>query len=671
MNPLLQSFDTPYSLPPFELIKDSHFEEALTHGMKLQADRIAQIAQSNEVPTFQNTVIAFEDSGKEIRQILNIFSNLNLARTSPKLQETAKKMNPILSRHGDAIKMNVQLFARFEQLWREKETLNLGKEEEMLLRKFYNVFQKNGAGLPEKKKERLKEINSQLAKATLEFGQNLLEDTNNNQLLISDFNELNGLPNNIIDAAGELAKSKGYTDSYLFTPNQNTYLSLLTYAENRNLREKIWLAYTQRGKARNDKLIKNIVDLRLEKADMLGFQHYADFTLEDSMAKNAATVYDLLDSLWPSAIKQANSEYEELAGIAKEMGLNSVEPYDWYFLSERIRRQKYEVDEKEISEYFSLGNVQQGIFSTCSKLFGLEFKKLNQVPVYHQGVVCYEVKEKSGECIGLLYMDFFARDTKQGGAWMTKYRAQKYEKGVRVTPVISIVCNFTPPAPGSTSLLTLDEVNTFFHEFGHALHGLLSNVKFESLAGTAVPRDFVELPSQLLENWAMEPQVLESYAFHAQKGNVIPELLVDKLKASQRFNQGFALTEYLLASYLDMAYHTQKSPLVFSPEQFETELNEKLKNYLPILPRYRSTYFSHIFSGGYASSYYSYMYSEILDADVFDSFREEGIFNTSLSKKLRYEILEKGGSKEAEDMFKAFKGRNPDKKALLKRKFIT
>ncbi|MBS9525762.1 M3 family metallopeptidase [Litoribacter alkaliphilus] len=671
MNPLLHPFNTLHAIPPFELIEDNHFEEALKHGMKLQAEKIDKIIANQAPPTFQNTVIAFEESGKEIRSTLNIFSNLNLAHTSPILQATAKKMNPILSRHGDAIRMNVQLFSRFETLWREKDTLNLHEEEHMLLKKFHNLFVRNGAALPDKEKDRLKDINSQLAEATLEIGQNLLQETNSKQIVIKDPQELKGLPNNIIKAAQEHAKSKGIPDAYIFTPNQNTYLSILTYAENRSLREKIWTAYTSRGQHSNEKLIKIITDLRLEKAQILDFPHYADYVLEEAMAKQAANVKELLDSLWPAAYSQAEVEFEDLKEIAGDLGIEKLEPYDWYYLAEQVRRQKFEVDENEVSQYFTLENVQQGVFSTCKRLFGLDFKKLDSAPLYHQDVVSYEVLEETGETVGILYMDFFARDSKQGGAWMTKYRSQQYEHGKRTIPIISLVCNFTPPADGEACILTLDEVNTFFHEFGHALHGLLSDVKFESLAGTAVPRDFVELPSQLLENWAMEPQVLKDYAIHPMNKKVIPEELLKKLKASQKFNQGFALTEYLLAAYLDLEYHSLTTPLTVNASQFEAELNEKLKNSLPILPRYKSIYFSHIFSGGYAASYYSYIYAEILDADAYESFQNEGIFNPELSSKLRTEILEKGGSREAEAMYRAFKGRIPRKDALLRRKFTT
>jgi peptidyl-dipeptidase Dcp len=673
MNPLFAPFETPFEVPPFENIKAEDFEPALRKGMEIQAEKIREIANDPNPPTFENTVEAYEASGKYIREMLNIFFNLNLAHTNDKLQETAKTLNPELSKHGDEIKMNVRLFGRIEQLWKKIDTLDLTEEESMLLEKTYKSFAKNGANLPDGEKSRLMEINSELSSLTLEFGQNILKDTNENQATIDDASKLEGIPESLKEAAGKAAASQGLEGKWAFYPNQSTYLNLLTYAENRELRKDIWEAYTLRGNRGNSfdnkTIIQKIVNLRTKKAALLGFPDYASYVLEDSMAGNSGEVFALLEKLWEPAREIAAMEEVAIAAIAKDEGLAEVKPYDWLYFAEKIRKEKFDLSESEMLPYFSLEQVREGIFQVTQKLYGIRLHPLENLPVYHREVVCYKVEEGNGKHIGLLYMDLFARPSKQGGAWMTKFRAQSYKGNERVPPVISIVCNFTPAAGNEPAFLNPDEVKTFFHEFGHSLHGLLSDVKHETLAGTAVPRDFVELPSQLMENWAFEPAVLKSYAKHYQTGKTIPEGLVAKIKKSERFNQGFALTEYLAAALLDISYHTRTDDLPADIIGFEEHILEKYGLTSSILPRYRSTYFNHIFAGGYAASYYSYIWAEILDADVFHAFQEKGLYDGELAWNFRKEILEKGGSRDATQMFLNLLGKSPQTEPLLKRKF--
>src|SRR5690554_2758678 len=553
-NPLLvENFDTPYGVPPFDLIKDEHFEPAILEAIKQHQAEIDVIANSTEEPTFENTIEAMENSGSLLGRNARIFYNLTSANTNDNLQEIAKTLSPKMSEHSDNINLNDKLFQRVKAVWNKKESLNLGLEESKLLEETYKGFVRSGANLSDEDKEKLRKINAELSLLTLEFGNNVLAETNKYELVIDKEEDLAGLPDGLIQAAAETAKEKGKEGKWVFTLQNASVMPFLQYADNRELRKEMLNAYQNRGNGgefdNNDKLQK-IANLRLEKANLMGYATYADYSLEETMAKNPKGVYELLNQLWVPALAKAKEEEAAIKKMMEADGISGeVQPYDWRYYTEKIRKAKYNLDEQEVKPYLSLENVQKGVFDVTKKLYGLQFEQVKDAPVYHPEVTLWKVTEANGDFVGVLYMDFHPRASKRGGAWMTSFSEQKTVDGKRIAPVVSIVCNFTKPVGDIPSLLTFDEALTYFHEFGHALHGLLSNVKYESLSGTNVSRDFVELPSQILENWGSDPEVLKSYAKHYQTGEIIPDELIKKIEEVGTFDQGFATVEYLAASF--------------------------------------------------------------------------------------------------------------------------
>ncbi len=675
MNPFFETYTTPYQVPPFHLIKNEHFKPAILEGIKKQEAEINAIVSNKEKPTFDNTVLAMENSGKLLSKVNTVFYNLNSANTNEEIQAIAKELASKLSAHNDNIFLNDALFQKVKMVWDNQNDFKLNEEQRKILENLYKSFVRSGANLSDENKKQLRQINSEIAVATLKYGQNILAETNSYELVISNKNDLAGLPNELIETAASDAKAKGKAGKWVFTLSNSSVMPFLQYSSNRKLRQEIWNAYQMRANNNNDKdnkeLAIKIANLRSEKARLLGYKTHADYVLEKSMAKNPETATKLLINLWAPALDMANKEAADIKEMMLKDGIkNDVQPYDWRYYAEKIRKERFDLDEQEMKPYFSLEKTREGVFTVCKNLYGLQFKQLNNVPKYHEDVTVWEVTEANGNHVGILYMDFHPRTSKRGGAWMTSYRTQKMEDGKRIAPIVSIVCNFTKPTENAPALLTFDEVSTFFHEFGHALHGLLSNVTYESLAGTSVPRDFVELPSQIMENWAAEPEVMKMYAKHYKTGEVIPDTLIEKMQKAGTFDQGFATIEYLAASLLDMQYHTQSETIKIDAETFEKEAMSRINLPTTIIPRYRSTYFNHIFSGGYSAGYYSYIWSGVLDTDAFEVFKTNGLFNQDSANSFRKNILEKGGTEEPMELYKSFRGAEPTIEPLLRKRCL-
>ena len=673
MNPFFQVYDTPYNVPPFDKIKNEHFKPAILEGIKKHEEEINAIANSSDAPTFENTILAMENAGELLSNVNVVFSNLNSANTNKEIQNIAKETAPNLSAHRDNIYLNEKLFARVKALWDKKETLGLNLEQAKILDNSYKDFVRSGANLSDSDKAILRKINGELSLTSLKYGQNILAETNKYELVIESKKDLAGLPQGLIDAAAADAKAKGKEGKWVFTLSNSSVMPFLQYSSNRALRKQIWNAYQTKGnhddELDNKKNAVELANLRGQKARLLGFKSHSNYVLEESMAKTPENVNKLLNDLWKPALEIAKTEASDIQKMMAKDGIKgAVQPYDWRYYTEKIRKERFDLDEEELKPYFSLENVRKGVFQVTEKLYGIQFKELNNVPKYHPDATVWEVTEADGSPIGIIYMDFHPRDSKRGGAWMTSYRTQKTVDGKRLAPVISIVCNFTKPSGDTPALLTFDEVSTFFHEFGHALHGLLSNVTYRSLAGTSVPRDFVELPSQIMENWAAEPEVLKMYAKHYKTGDVIPDALVNKLKKAGTFDQGFATTEYLAASLLDLAYHSQTKDITVDANTFEKAAMTKIGLIESIIPRYRSTYFSHIFSGGYSSGYYSYIWSGVLDTDAFEVFKTTTLFNPEKAKSFRENVLEKGGTEDPMVLYKRFRGAEPSIEPLLRKR---
>ncbi len=672
-NPLLKTWDTPFQVPPFESIREKHFLPAFDEAMKMHKQEIAAIVDNKEEATFDNTIAALDYSGTALDRVENVFYNLNSANTNEALQNIAREIAPLRSQHYDDISLNVPLFERVKAVYNQKDQLSLSTEQARLLEDTYKDFVRSGANLSAEDKQKLRSINEQLSMLTLKFGENVLAETNNFKLVLTDSADLEGLPQWLIDQAGEAAKEAG-EGNWVFTLHKPSWIPFLQYSAKRELREKLYTAWMHIGDNNNDhdnkRVVSQIVSLRVKKANLLGYDSWADYVLDDKMAKTPQNVLNLLDQVWTPALNRAKAEaYDMQKLIEAEGGGFGLAPFDWWFYADKIRQQKYALNEDLLKPYFKLDNVRQGLFDVANKLYGLQFVPLADLPIYHQDVIAYEVKEADGAHVAVLYMDFFPRESKRSGAWMTSFRKQYKKDGKNISPVISIVMNFSKPAGDLPSLLTLDEVLTLFHEFGHALHGMLSDCTYRSLSGTSVKRDFVELPSQIMENWALAPEVIKSYAKHYQTGQAIPEDLVEKIVKSKHFNQGFATLEYLAASYLDMAYHTVQDTIPIEDiNAFEKNVMERIGLITEIIPRYRSTYFQHIFSGGYSSGYYSYMWAEVLDADAFEAFKETSLFDRKTATAFRTNILQRGGTEEAMVLYKRFRGREPKITPLLKRR---
>lgn len=673
MNPFFQAYDTPFNVPPFDKIKNEHFKPAILEGISTHQAEINAIANNTQPTTFENTILAMENAGELLSNVNTVFSNLNSANTNKEIQNIAKEMAPNLSAHRDNIYLNEKLFAKVKTLWDKKETLGLNLEQAKILDNAYKDFVRSGANLSNADKEILRKINGDLSLTSLKYGQNILAETNKYELVIDSKKDLAGLPQGLIDAAAVDAKAKGKEGKWVFTLSNSSVMPFLQYSANRELRKQIWNAYQTRGNQDNEfdnkKNAVELANLRGQKARLLGYKSHSNYVLEESMAKTPENVIKLLNDLWKPALEIAKTEAADIQKMMAKEGIKgAVQPYDWRYYTEKIRKERFNLDEEELKPYFSLENVRKGVFQVTEKLYGIQFRALTNVPKYHEDATVWEVTEKDGTHLGVLYMDFHPRESKRGGAWMTSYRSQKTVDGKRVAPVVSIVCNFTKPSANAPALLTFDEVTTFFHEFGHSLHGLLSNVTYKSLAGTSVPRDFVELPSQIMENWAAEPEVLKMYAKHYKTGEVIPEALVNKLKKAGTFDQGFATTEYLAASLLDLEYHSQTKDITVDANTFEKAAMTKIGLIQSIIPRYRSTYFSHIFSGGYSSGYYSYIWSGVLDTDAFEAFKTTTLFNPEKAKLFRENVLERGGTEDPMVLYKRFRGAEPSIEPLLRKR---
>lgn len=669
MNPFFNAFDSPYGIPKFESIKEEHYVSAMREGMRIQKEEIDEITRNSVAPTFENTIVALENSGALLNEVLSVFYNLNSAHTNETMQQIAQEMAPELSAHSDDIALNAVLFERVKKVYDQRESLNFNAEDLRLIEKKYKGFARGGALLSEEDKNVLREINGELSVLALQFQENVMKETNEFEFVITKEADLVGLPIDLIASAAQLAKEKGKTGSWVFNLSNPMILPFLQYAENRMLREQIWQEYQNRGSKGNandnNQIITKMVNLRQKKAALLGYETHAHFVLEESMAGSPEEVMNLLNQLWTPALNSAKNELNDLQAMVQAEGKNfQIAPWDWRYYTERIRKEKYNIDEQEVKQYFPAMAVQEGIFLLCKKLYGLTFTEIKDAPKYHEDVQTFEVREADGTVTGVLMIDLYVRPSKSGGAWMTSYRDQKKVKGKRVIPIISIVCNFPKPLDGP-SLLTFDEVETFFHEFGHALHGLLSDVVYQSLAGTNVPTDFVELPSQIMEHWASEPEFMRMYAKHYKTGAVIPDALIEKLLSLGTFDQGFATTEYLAASLLDMEFHTLTQPMREDVHTVELRAMKRLGLIDAIIPRYRSAYFSHIFAGGYSSGYYSYIWSGVLDNDGFQAFKETSLFDQATADKFRSQILEKGGTVDPMELYVAFRGRKPVVEPLL------
>lgn len=668
INPLLREFKTPYGAPPFKEILPAYFKPAYEAAMQEQHQHIKAINISSEAPSFENTIVAFEGSGSFLRRIRTIFGNLAGANTSAEIEDLARDMAPVLAQHDDDIYLDTTLFNRIKTLYEQRELLLLDTAAYRLLEKTYKDFVRSGAGLDDNKKVMLREINKELSLLTVRFGQNLLAETNNFELLISKETDLAGLPDSVRDAAAISAREAGHEGQWRFTLHNASIMPFLQYSEQRQLREHMYKAYINRcnhdDERDNKAIVARIAALRASRAALLGYSSHAAFILEENMAKDPDGAKQLLEQLWTAALPIAGKEAEEMQQIMDDG--QQLEAWDWAFYADKVRKKRYNYDEEVLRPYFQLENVRDGIFAVAGKLYGLTFSLLKDIPVYHEDVLAYKVSGPDGALTGILYLDFHPRSSKRSGAWMTSYRKQSFNKDERVAPIISIVCNFSRPTDTTPALLTPDETETFFHEFGHALHGLLSQVKYETLSGTSVPRDFVELPSQIMEHWAFEQEVLSLYAKHYKTGEVVPAALIAKMKEASKFNQGFATVEYLAASFLDMDYHTLPAGTAVEPLVFEQEKMQAIGLTAQIAPRYRSTYFQHIFYGGYSAGYYSYIWSEVLDCDAYAAFKEAGsIFDKDIAASFRTNILEKGGTEEPMTLYKAFRKREPDVKYLL------
>lgn len=674
-NPILQKWDTPFGLPPFDKIDSEDYLPAFKTALAEHKQEIDAIVNQKSMPTFKNTIEAIEFAGKNLTKVSSLFSCLKAANTDEVLKATDKELAPLLSSHYDNIMLNEGLFAKVKAVYDRKETLNLPAEETFLLEETYKNFTKSGINLNKEDKETLKEINGKLASLTLQYGDNLLDETNAFEYHTTDSTDLGNLPSSLRELAKQEAKNRGHESGWSFTVQRPSINPFLQNSPNREARKLLYDAYAQRANNDNDKdnkkLIKEIVALRIDKAKLLGFKNHAERVLANNMAEKPEAVLEFMDKMWPFALAKAKEEKAAMNKIYQADGNEGdIKGHDWRYYVEKVRKERYNFDEEETRPYFEVKAVTNGVFELANKLFGMSFEKRNDLPTWHKEQEVYEVKNRDGSHCGILYLDFFARDSKRGGAWMNSIRKQSNVDGM-IHPVVTTNFNYPAPTSNSPSLLSYREAETLFHEFGHAIHGLLSDVKYRSLSGTAVPRDFVEFPSQVMENWMGEPEVLQLFAKHYKTGEVIPAELIKKLKDANSFNGGFATTEYMAAAYLDMYWHTLEAPTELGVNEFEAQKLTELGLLDVIQPRYRSTYFSHIFSGGYSAGYYSYQWSEVLDADCFNAFKETGnLFDPAVAKRYQA-MMAKGGSEKGMKLYTDFRGQEPDIKWLLEKKGFT
>ncbi len=673
-NPFFEKYTNKYGAPPFDKIKNEHYMPAFKEGIKQHQVEIDAIANSSEAPTFDNTIAALDYSGDLLRKVSSVFYNLYSADTNEGMDSIANEVSPLLSEHNDNIYLNEKLFARIKTLFDNRAKLGLTDEQIRLLEKYHRNFIRSGADLNPEQKIKLRAINKELGLAQLTFGKNVLDETNSYKKIVDKESDLAGLPESVRQAAAEEAKTAGQEGKWVFTTQKASFIPVLQYGENRELRKELLMAYTTRANhdnaSDNKAVINKIMKLRTQKAQLLGFATSADFILDDTMAKTPKAVYDLLNTVWTPAVAKAKEEASELQKLMDKEGKGEkLEPWDWWYYSEKLRKEKYDLEEEALKPYFKLENVRQGVFDLASKLYGLKFEKLDSMPVYNPDVEVFKVTDANDSLIGILYTDYFPRPGKRAGAWMNNIVDQYKKDGINHRPIICNIGNFTKPTADKPSLLTMDEVETLFHEFGHALHGLLTQCTYPGLSGTAVARDFVELPSQIMENWCWEPEVMKTYAKHYKTGEIMPKELMDKIQKASTFNQGFINTELLAASFLDMDYHMMKDTTAFDVTKFEKASMDKIGMIPQIIVRYRSTYFNHIFSGEYSAGYYSYTWAAVLDADAFQAFKETGdIYNPKVATAFRKNILEKGDTEDPMKLYHDFRGANPNPDALLKKR---
>jgi peptidyl-dipeptidase Dcp len=671
-NPLLGKFTAPFGAPPFDKILVEHYQPAYLEAMRLHREEIAVIAGNPTAPTFANTIEALEASGEILTRVDNIFRSMSSANTSDELQRIAQEIAPVQSAHIDEILFNEKLFARIKAIYDGRDKLALNQEQKRLLEKMYRQFVRNGANLNAGDKAKLGEINKELSVLGLRFEENLLSETNKFALVVENKADLAGLPEGVVTAAAEAARQLGHEGKWVFTVRKPSMIPFLQYSERRDLREKIYKAYITRGdhndELDNKKLAMRIAELRIERAQLLGYKTHADFALEESMAKSSAAVYDFLDKLWTPALARAKSEAAMFQRMIDKEGKGfKLASWDWWYYAEKVRKEQYELDDEMIRPYFELENVRAAAFMLAGKLFGITFTERTDIPTYNPEVRVYEVKEADGKHIGLFYADYHPRDNKQGGAWCGGFRTASHIGGRIETPLITNCGNFVRPAGDTPSLLNFDEVTTLFHEFGHALHSLLSECAYPTVQNVAT--DFVELPSQIMENWAVDPEFMKMCARHYKTGESIPDALVEKIKKSSTFNQGFATTEYLAASILDMDWHTLSAPPAADANAFETASLGRIGLIPEIVSRYRSTYFAHIFGdGGYAAGYYSYIWAEVLDADAFQAFKETSLFDRKTAEAYRKHILASGSIEDEMALYRKFRGKDPAIEPLLARR---
>lgn len=667
INPLLQSYNT----APFYKIENKHFLAAISQLIDETKAEIDAITSNTQAPTFENTVEALENTGEKLDRATSIFFNLNSAETNDEIQKLAQEISPMLTEFSNDMLLNESLFERIKSVFNQKESLDLSEEQQMLLDKKYKAFSRNGANLSEEKKKELRIIDAELAKLKLTFGENVLAETNKFELHLTDEKDLSGLPEGVIEAASQTAQEKG-KEGWVFTLDHPSYVPFLTYSNNRELRKKMAIAFGAKG-FHNDELdnqqnVLQIVTLRHKRANLLGYRSHAHFVLEERMAETPEKVKSFLNELFEKAKPAAKKEFEELTAFAKELdGIDHLEKWDGAYYSEKLKQKRFNLDDEMLKPYFELKNVINGVFTVSEKLYDLHFEEVHNIDKYHPDVKTYEVKDNKGELVAIFYADFHPRAGKRNGAWMTSYKPQQIKDGKNSRPHISNVCNFTKPTASKPSLLTFNEVTTLFHEFGHALHGMLANTHYPSLSGTSVYWDFVELPSQILENWCYEKETLELFATHYKTGELIPMEYIEKIKESATFHEGMATLRQLSFGLLDMAWHGQDPSGINDVKAFEVAAFENTQLYPDVKENCMSTSFSHIFQGGYSAGYYSYKWAEVLDADAFAYFQKEGIFNKTVADKFKNFVLSQGGTQDPMELYIKFRGQEPDPEALLKR----
>jgi len=671
MNPFLNEYDTPFKIPPFEEINFEHYEPAFDAGMEEHQNEIQIIANNPSEPSFENTIEAMERSGKTLDKVSNVFFNLLGSNTNDDMDALAIKISPKLSAHNDAILLNSNLFKRIEMIHNNKQSFNLSTEQNRLLDETYKRFVRSGANLDEESMKRLTQINSSLSSLSVKFDQNVLKETNSFSMVIDNKEDLDGLPEEEIRQAALLADSEGQNGKWVFKPTRVSMYPFLTYSTKRDLREELYNSYIQRGDNDNEfdnkEIIAEMVALRKEKAEMMGFESHSDYVLDNTMAKTPENVNNLLKTIWNPGIEKAKGEVQSMQKLITDEGANfQLAAWDWWHYSEKLRQEQFNFKEEEVKPFFSEEKVLAGAFDVAEKLFDITFTEREDLPKYRDNIRAFTVEDIDKKVIGIFYTDFTLRPNKGGGAWMSTFRSQSKFDG-EVTPIVINVCNFPPKNADGVSLLSFEQVETLFHEFGHGLHGLLSDAQYPSLSGTSVTRDYVEFPSQMMENWAREPEVIKTFAKHYKTGETIPEELLSKISAAGTFNEGFATSEYVAAAHLDMAYHTNKEE-IFDIDEFEDETLKDLGLIPEIESRYRSTYFGHIFAGGYSSGYYSYLWTEVLEADAFEAFKDKGLFDKETADKLKKYVYAAGNTDDLMTQYIRFRGKEPAIEPLLKKR---